>query len=427
MITKATEFISAVGDSVLPIPGGFRRGEAVYWQQDITWVSATVVGRRKGKVEVEFPPNSGEFQAKDACELNRIPGGFSCGDEVYHSGEPDPLLPDRAPGIIAGVTQGGEVMVRFPGESKPFSIGYEDLTLQPPGDFRPGVYVVAEFTKVRRPSRWAWTGLAGRPGEVANADLVPGTRLLISSILDEDSGQAKPGEVLGVLDPSVRAYPGQEAGDLAVLQIAERADASRAAVVGEPQPENWSTDTLAIFQMQNDDDTEVEEEASDEVECRILDWNGRRMQWKVQVKGESPFWADVDELKKVDVHNVSAKPAESCATHDDSPPAVKKPRNSIAEMMRRAGSLANFSPASGPYPRMSIDSEKPSARMSVPARRWDERKRRQSILRRQSREFARQLASEARDQTNRLKRVTRPSLLESDVPAAKRSRFGFTR
>merc|ERR1712224_670522 len=189
--------------------------------------------------------------------------------------------------------------------------------------------------------------LASRPGQVEGADLAPGTRIVVSAIHNVDSRLGSANEILGTLDPNTKAFFDQEVGDLVVLQSCVDAGAPRAAVVGEPQPEDWSLNTVVIWSSSGEnDDVEMEDDDDDdekELECQILEWNGRRMQWKVQILPHGAiFWADIDELTPKPITAKTLVPVQSVVT----PSVVPSPqRPNIAEMMRRAGSLANFSPA----------------------------------------------------------------------------------
>lgn len=402
------EFLGAVSDRILPIPGGFRRGSRVYWPEPPAgpiWVAGKVVGRRGGQVEIEYPVKSGKLQVKDSDELSKMPGGFEIGDEVFHCGEPDPLVPDRASGVVKGVTDQGEVMVKFPGTAETLEFEYTDLTIQEPGKFCPGIYTVAEYTQARRPSRWTMVRLASRPAEVESADLVPGTRIVVSSIHDENSRMGHANEVLGTLDPTAKAFPDQEAGDLVVLQSCVDAGAPRAAVVGEPQPQDWSLNTVVIWSLSREnDDLDMEDDDEKDLECQILEWNGRRMQWKVQIlPNGAMFWADIDELTRKPITTQTMAPT---------PSAVPSPqRPSTAEMMRRAGSLGNFSPAPAGAKQAitSIGSASSLGRISAGSsrRRWrTSAERRSEVRQKQARDAAKQLANEAAQRRSEIQQST---------------------
>merc|ERR1711985_88269 len=104
------------------------------------------------------------------------------------------------------------------------------------------------------------------------------------------------GEILGTLSPTTKVFSGQEEKDLVVLQSCVDAGAPRAAVIAEPQPESWPLKTIVIWSSSGGDDVDDEDD-DEELECQILEWNGRRMQWKVQIlPNDAIFWADVDEL-----------------------------------------------------------------------------------------------------------------------------------
>lgn len=385
-------FLGAVSDRVLPIPGGFRRGSAVYWPDGPIWVAGKVVGRRGGQVEVEYPLKSGTLQVKNPEELSKMPGGFEVGDQVYHCGEPDPLVPDRASGVVKGITEEGQVMVKFPGTQETLHFDYTDLTIQEPGEFRPGIYTIAEYMQARRPSKWTMVRLASRPGQVEGADLVPGTRIVVSSVHNEDSGMGRPKEILGTLASTARLFTGQEAGDLVVLQSCVDAGAPRAAVVGEPQPEDWPLKTPVMWSSSGRGDVDMSGDDDEELECQILEWNGRRMQWKVQIlPNDAIFWADVDELTLKQI------PAMVATTTVSAVPSPQRPTTS--EMMRRAGSLANFSPAPVGAREASVSMGNASS-MGYPAtssqRRWrTSAERRSDARQRHARETAKQLADEA--------------------------------
>lgn len=339
------QVLGALSDRILPIPGGFRRGSKVYWPEGPDWVAGRVVGRRGGRVEVEYPLKSGTMQVKDSDELNAMPGGFELGDEVFHCGEPDPLVPDRASGVVKGITEEGEVMVKFPGTDETLAFEYTDLTIQEPGKFLPGTYTVAEYMQARRASKWTMVRLASRPGQVEGADLVPGTRIEISLIHNEHSRMGSTHEILGTLSPTTKVFSGQETKDLVVLQSCVDAGAPRAAVIGEPQPESWPLKTVVIWSSSGGGDDLDDEDLDEELECQILEWNGRRMQWKVQIlPNGATFWADVNELIPKPMTTTTAEMMRRATTPP--PSVVPSPqRPTTAEMMRRAGSLANFSPA----------------------------------------------------------------------------------
>lgn len=438
MLRSAASALSIVGNAILPIPGGFKRGQSVYWLADGLWVSGKVKGRRNGQVEVEYRGVVRQMSTDDLCN---IPGGFSVGEEVYHCGEPDPLVPDRAAGIVEGVEADGRVKARFPGDGTSL-FDHRDLTTQAPGSFRPGVYTMAEYTCARRQSRWAWTGFT-RPKEVEGSDMVPGTRIVVLAVMDDSTGLGKPGEILGTLDPAHKVYPGQQSGDLIVLQSVDIDGDPHAAVIGEPQPAAWNTGTVVTWKpspsdedgMEDDDSgSEESDDELEEIECRVLDWNGRRMQWQVQAKGNPPFWADVDELQAGSVSSDSRVDASPCRGRAGTAvdfevvagtAAHGRKAEDMAEMRKRLGSIGDFSPAprrprvslGDSVGRSSVGSECSEGGLSTGSLDETPRRRirRQEYKKRkkQKRDLQKQLANEAKVQMHRRRAQMRQEAQEA--------------